>query len=111
MSDEDTDKANGLQFIWPGFYWIILHCRDIPYHYSSEFIWKIVPLKWREGWFDEIVLQFPAYYNSISITEPKSIVMDITKDLETWNEAIKSQKLSSITDVCNQFLLPNVLCP
>ena len=33
-----------------------------------------------------------------------------TKDLETWNEGIKYQKLSSIADVCNQFLLPNVLC-
>ena len=35
--------------------------------------------------------------------------MDRTKDLETWNEGIKSQKLSSIADVCNQFLLPNFL--
>ena len=32
------------------------------------------------------------------------------KDLETWNEGIKSHKLSFIADFCNQFLLPNVLC-
>ena len=37
--------------------------------------------------------------------------MDRIKDLETWNEGIKYQKLSSIDDVCNQFLLPNVICP
>ena len=37
--------------------------------------------------------------------------MDRTKDLETWNTGIIYQKLSSIVDVCNQFLLPNVLCP
>ena len=37
--------------------------------------------------------------------------MDIPKDLETWSEEIKSQKLSYIADVCNQFLLPNVFCP
>ena len=37
--------------------------------------------------------------------------MDRTKDLETWNEGIKYQKLSSIADVCNQFLLPNFICP
>ena len=36
--------------------------------------------------------------------------MDRNKDLETCNEGIKSQKLSSIADVCNKFLLPNVLC-
>ena len=111
LSYEDTDKANGPQFIWPAFYWSIMHCKDIHNHYSYEFIWKIVPLGWREWWFDKIVLQFMAYYNSISITEPQSIFMDITKGLETWNEGIKSQKLSYIADVCNQFLLPNVLCP
>ena len=37
--------------------------------------------------------------------------MDRTKDLKTWNEGIKSKKLSSIADVRNQFLLPNVLYP
>ena len=37
--------------------------------------------------------------------------MDITKDLETYNKGIKSKKLSSISDVCDRFLLPNVLFP
>ena len=69
------------------------------------------PLEWCEWWFDEIVLQFPTYYNSMSITEPQSIFMDRNKELEKWNEGIKSQKLISIDNVCNQFLLPNVLCP
>ena len=36
--------------------------------------------------------------------------MDRTKDFETWNEGIKSQKLSYIADFFNQFLLPNVIC-
>ena len=36
--------------------------------------------------------------------------MDRTKDLETCNEGIKSQKLTYITDVCNMLILPNVLC-
>ena len=111
MSDEESDKANGLQFIWPDFYWGILHYKDTRNNHSSEFIWKIVPLEWREWWFDEIVLQFPAYYNSILITEPQSIFMDRIKDLKNWNEGIKYQKLSSIADVCNRFLLPNVICP
>ena len=37
--------------------------------------------------------------------------MDINKDLQTCNERIKSPKLSYISDVCNQFVLPNVFCP
>ena len=36
--------------------------------------------------------------------------MNKTKDLETWNEGIKYQTLSSIADVCNPFLLQNVIC-
>ena len=65
LSEEDSDKANGPQFIWPYFYRGILHYKDIHNNYSSEFIWKIVPLKWREWWFHDIVIQFPEYYNSI----------------------------------------------
>ena len=111
LSDEDNDKENEPKFIWPYIYWIIIRCKDICNNSSSEFIWKIVPLEWSEWWFDDIVLQFTAYYNSIATIEPQSIFMDITNDLETRNEGIQSQKLSYIADVCNWFLLPNVLCP
>ena len=38
LSDEGTDEENGVQFIWPYFYWIILRCKDTNNHYSSEFI-------------------------------------------------------------------------
>ena len=48
LSDKDTDKANGRKVIWPDFYWSILRCEDIRNHFSSEFIWKNVPLEWRE---------------------------------------------------------------
>ena len=39
------------------------------------------------------------------------LFMDRNKDLDNLNEEIKHQKLSSIADVCNSFLLPNVLWP
>ena len=42
---------------------------------------KLFLLEWCEWWSDDIVLQFLAYYNSILITDPQSIFMDITKDL------------------------------
>ena len=35
--------------------------------------------------------------------------MDRTKDSETWNKGIKSQKLVSIADVCNRSILSNFL--
>ena len=37
--------------------------------------------------------------------------MDRTKGLETFNQGIKSQKISFTADVFNQFLLTNVICP
>ena len=48
LSDKATDKENGPQFIWPYFYWSILRFKDIRNNSSSECIWKIVPLEWRE---------------------------------------------------------------
>ena len=48
LSGGDSDKADGLQFIWPYFYWSIIHCKDIRNNYSSEFIWKFFPLEWHE---------------------------------------------------------------
>ena len=38
FSNEETDKANGPQFIWTDFYWSIIRCKDIRNHYSSGFI-------------------------------------------------------------------------
>ena len=76
FSDKETDKAYGPQFIWLEFYCIILQCEDIHKYYYSEFIWEIFLLEWRKWWFDDIVFQFPTYYNTISITEPQQIFMD-----------------------------------
>ena len=89
FSDEYTDKANGPQYIWPGFHWSILQCKDIHNYCSSEFIWVFSPLGWREWCFDDDLFQFLVYYNSISIRDPQPIFMDRTKDLETCNEGIK----------------------
>ena len=38
LSDKDSDKSNGHQFILPYFYWSILICKDIHNYYSPEFI-------------------------------------------------------------------------
>ena len=40
LNDEDTDKENGLQFIWTDFYWSIISCKDTRNQYHSEFIWN-----------------------------------------------------------------------
>ena len=45
LSDEDTDKVNDPQLIWPVFNWGIIRCKDIRNHSSSGFIWKNFPLE------------------------------------------------------------------
>ena len=61
LSDKDTNKAYGPQFIWSYLYWNIIRYKDIRNHYSYKFIWKIVPLDWHEWCYDDIVLQFLEY--------------------------------------------------
>ena len=61
LNEENTYKSNGLQFIWPGFYWSILRCKYIRYYYTSKFIWGGNRLGWRKWWFDLIALKFPEY--------------------------------------------------
>ena len=77
---------------------IIYYAINVKYslqrHPQSLFFWVYLdyfPFEWREWWFDDIVLLFPVYYNSISITEPQSVFMDRIKDFKTWNEGIKYQ--------------------
>ena len=66
---------------------------------------------WRSWWHEEIKEQYSTYYQNISLSEPGAIFTDRTGDLNAWNEAMASKKLSSIANACNQYLLPTVLCP
>jgi hypothetical protein len=112
LTNDDKDIANKPDAIWPAFYWSILRSNEIHKYYDSNFIWRIIPLVWRKWWYDEIKLQFPSYYdNGITLLKPDAIFIDRTADLKLWNEAMQCQQLSSIAKVCNQLLLPTVLCP
>mmetsp|Transcript_12552 Transcript_12552/g.15451 ORF Transcript_12552/g.15451 Transcript_12552/m.15451 type:complete len:88 (+) Transcript_12552:90-353(+) len=71
--------------------------------------WGTIPLVWRNWWYEEIKEKFPTYYDqSISLLEPDAIFIDRTGDLKSWNDAIESKQLSSIANVYNRFLLPNL---
>ena len=52
-----------------------------------------------------------AGYDDISIDNPEPIIIDRTTELDEWKSKIDSQKLPEIADVCNKFMIPNILCP
>ena len=111
LTSIDTEEATQYKNIWPSFLWEVLSSDETIKAYGASFIWKFIPFEWREWWYHELMRQFPFYYRNIMLDNPKPIFLDRTKDFKSWNDAIESQKLSRIADVCNQFLIPTVLCP
>ena len=73
LSDKYTDKENGPQFIWPGFYRILLCYKDIHNHYSSEFIWNFsfgivwMVVRWYCNSISGILQQYFDYRPTINI--------------------------------------------
>ena len=62
LTHTDATKANETSNTWPSFIWKILYLKSIWKHYNAEFIWKLVPLKWRHWWVEEIQHQFPTFF-------------------------------------------------
>ena len=111
LTDDDTKIANEPSAIWPAFYWYILSSNCVHDSYSASYIWKFVPFGWRQWWFEEIRLQYPTYYQHISLFQPESIIVDRTEDMKQWKNAIELKNISGISKVCNELLIPNILCP
>ena len=111
LTNNNNEEANRSQYIWPSFIWNLLQSDKVHSFYSPDYIWKFIPSKWRPWWIHELHEKFSSFYGHVTIADPKALFVDRTLDLIEWNEKIKSQRLSSIIDVCNKFTIPNVLCP
>ena len=111
LTSTDSEEAKEYKNIWPSFLWELLSSDQTIKAYGSSFVWKLFPMQWRQWWYCELKSQFPFYYRNIMLDNPMPIFLDRTEDLKSWNDAIKSQKLSRIADACNEYLMPTVLCP
>ena len=47
----------------------------------------------------------------ITITFPSPILVDMTPQLKTWHDGILESTLPSLARICDDILLPTIMCP
>ena len=97
------DKGDTYENMWPSFVFYFLSDENIEEVYGHE-KWKYIPEKWRYWWSD--------YFSHITIESlPKSLFNDISEDQIKFQKLRDSDLLSEIAKGCDEFIIPNVLCP
>ena len=108
---EDIPEATMFKCSWPEFFWNFFQSLHVRQKHSAEFVWKLIPFQWRKWWFNELQIQFPVRFGSVSLSEPAPMFVDRTEYFYEFNAGVKSQNLPKIVDACNRFLMPTILCP
>ena len=110
LTCNDNNIAKENKNTWPGFIWSILQNKDIHEKYGI-YVWKFIPRQWRHWWLSNTTDYIPLVYSGISIDEPKSIFVDLTTDIDNWNDDINSFQIARLANACDKYLIPNILCP
>ena len=72
--------------------------------------WQLIPKSWRYWWIDTLGQNIDGYEN-ISIDLPEPIIVDRTQQLYDWKLKIDSNMLFEISEACNKYMVPTVMCP
>lgn len=110
LTHDDTAIANQSKFSWPGFIWSVLENKEIHKTYGN-YVWKFIPIQWRYWWLSSLHQTFPIIFEDASITSPKSVFVDLSSDIDEWNQNISSFLLARLANTTNKHLMPKVLCP
>ena len=108
LTNRNNKVAMTYKKTWPSFYWYMICSNDINACYGVR-IWELIPTRWRLWWLPAI--QNIPNYESVTIDFPKPIIVDRTESLRKWKENIECGSLGSLKEVCNEILIPTVLCP
>lgn len=106
---EDNKCANSPSNTWPSFIWYMLSSNDIRKYYHIVYVWGFIPTTWRYWWIES--LEFASMNMTLSIDSPKPFFADKTKDIIKWDQEISSYSLPRLRDICNELMIPCVLCP
>jgi hypothetical protein len=110
LTIEDNKRAKVNAYSWPGFLWFLLSNEEVQQIYK-EAVWRFIPIPFRHWWIDAVKLYFPTVYSNVSINSPSAIFKDVTTEIDEWNDAILSHQLPQLSQICNKYLMPTVLCP
>ena len=109
--DGDQSEFNSFALTWPGFIWYLLTDNEILSHYSAEFLWKLIPQKWRKWWLPSLKSEHSRYYSNVTLEFPTPIILDRTDSKNEWNLTMSENALPNVAKCCNKHLLPTILCP
>ena len=101
IKNEEEEKKI-INNTWPGFIWHILSSSSIHKLYENYFIWKLIPLQWREWWYDEVIYQFLTYFGNITKNHPPSVFIDWTYKINDWKDLNATYQIVSIANACNK---------
>jgi hypothetical protein len=108
--DSDFNKE---EYCWPSFFSKVLGNNLIHAKYGN-YIWRFIPFPFRYWWLDHVQESFPLIFHDVTLTHPLPIFDDITHNIKKWNTHTKNDKemkLPDLAKVCNDLLVPKIMCP
>ena len=98
------------EFCWPSFFYLLLTNKLTRKKYKS-YLWRFIPRQFRFWWILHLKSVYPATYQDITIDKPSPIFNDLTSDIKHWNESIAMSTLPSLAKVCDDLIIPKIMCP
>ena len=106
LTCDNFKERNDSRNTWTGFIWNTLKDPCIQQNYG-DYIWRFIPEVWRYWWIESA----QNIMIDITVEEPSCFFVDRTAQIKDFDDSINSYSLPRLRDACNQYLIPNVLCP
>ena len=108
LVSEDKKTATDYHNTWPSFFWGLLKNERVQQIYRTQ-LWQLIPLEWRPWWINKV--KTIAIFNEVTISTPSSIFLDRSSDIIQFKNNFESYKISELISSCNNFMMPDILCP
>lgn len=104
------EKYQTEQYCWPSFICMLLSNKECHNEYGND-VWRLIPREFRYWWMCHFKENIPSIYSEISIENPPTIFDDVTVKKKKWTNSIKDGTLTSLANVCNDLIIPTIMCP
>ena len=104
------DNYQNEQYCWPSFLCSLLsneRCHNV----YGNYIWRLIPTEFRYWWVNYIRDAFPQVFHEATIEFPSPIFDNVSMWIKRWNEGLNTSTLPSLTSICNEMIIPTIMCP